>query len=155
MYRNCRLCDKTRSRCYYSLPTAFNWHIPGKQILQCQGVGQIRGIRGSQLPGQISTGIQTELLLNQRCQTIYPTAQVRIATGKIHPVGTRKVGQHDFRRGSTVSMVAASEWMSTSTPAMRTVAAILPQRTGDAGVTSANRTSFCARTSANICSCNL
>ena len=50
----------------------------------------------------------TALLLDKRSQPIYPTAQVGVAAGNIHPVGTGEIRQHDFRNRSTVSTVAAS-----------------------------------------------
>ena len=89
---------------------------------------------------RVGKGIQIKLLLNQRGQTVYPTAQICITAGNIHPVGTCKIRQHDFNTRSTVSTVAASapEWMYASAPAIRTVTATLPQATGRTGVTSAN-----------------
>ena len=56
----------------------------------------------------IGEWIQIELLLDKRSQPIYPTAQVGVAAGNIHPVGTGEIRQHDFRNRSTVSTVAAS-----------------------------------------------
>ena len=40
---------------------AFGWYLPGQQILHCLGICQIRSIRSSQQPGQISVGIQAVL----------------------------------------------------------------------------------------------
>ena len=101
--------------------------------------------------------IQVKLLLDQHCQTVDPTAQIRITAGNIHPVGSSKVRQHDFRKRSTVSTVAASapEWTSASAPEIRTVTATLPQVTGRTGVTSANETSCCAWAISNIRRCHL
>ena len=89
---------------------------------------------------RIRKGIQMKLLPDQYCQTVYPTAQVGITAGNIHPVGSGEVSQHDFRMRSTVSTVAASapEWISASASANRTVTATLPQAAGRTGVTSAN-----------------
>ena len=88
----------------------------------------------------IGKRIQIELLLNQRCQSVYPLAQVCIPAGNIHTLGAAEIAQHDFRMRSTISTVAASapEWISASAPLRRTVTATLLQRTGCAGVTSAN-----------------
>lgn len=55
----------------------------------------------------IGERIQIELLLNQNGQTVYPTAQVSVTAGDIDPVSAGEVAQHDFRKRSTVSTVAA------------------------------------------------
>ena len=75
----------------------------------------------------IGEWIQIELLLNKSCQSVYSTAKICVTAGNVHPVGTIKVCQHDFKIRSTVSTVAASapEWMSASAPEIRTVTATL------------------------------
>jgi len=88
----------------------------------------------------VGEGIQLELLLNKRRQSVYPTAQICVAASDIHPFRAGEVGQHDFNTRSTASTVAASapEWISASTLAIRTVTATFPERTDCTGVTSAN-----------------
>ena len=88
----------------------------------------------------IGEGIQVKLLLNKGGQTVDPAAQIRITAGNVYPVCPSKVGQHDFSTRSTVSTVAASAplQISASAPAIRTVTATLPHRTGYTGVASAN-----------------
>ena len=56
----------------------------------------------------IGKWIQRKLLLNNCCQTINPSAQICIATGDVHLVGSSKVTQHDCKIRSTVSIVASS-----------------------------------------------
>ena len=57
---------------------------------------------------RVGEWIQVELLLDHGGQPVDPTAQVGVAAGDVHPVGSIKVGQHDFRIRSTASTVAAS-----------------------------------------------
>lgn len=45
----------------------------------------------------VSEWIQVELLLGQRRHTVYPTAQVGVAAGDVHPVRSGEIAQHDFR----------------------------------------------------------
>ena len=43
-----------------------------------------------------------------KCKTIYPSPQIRIAASDIYPVCSGEVGQHDFKIRSTASTVVAS-----------------------------------------------
>ena len=57
---------------------------------------------------RITERIQVELLLDQRCQPVDPTAKICITAVDVHPVRAGEVRQHDFKIRSTVSTVAAS-----------------------------------------------
>lgn len=65
----------------------------------------------------IGKRVQTELLLNQRCQTIYPSVQVRIAAGNVYPVSSGEVARHDLKIRSTASTAATSAPLQASASA--------------------------------------
>lgn len=57
---------------------------------------------------RVGEWIQLKLLLNQGCKTVDAKAQICVAAGDVHTVGSGEVRQHDFSTRSTASTVAAS-----------------------------------------------